>query len=123
MTMPALRALPLAQLVDLLPNWGWSALLAGGMLAPIVALLISVAARTTSRWKRRAVGVFYLVSLPLAWLTVSFRTDTTDNPQVVCSFLLLLPVGIILGIVVLLPRNHAREARGFEVQPSSRKRE
>ena len=42
-TMAVPYLFPLAQLVDILPQWGWNALLAGGMLAPIVGLLISFA--------------------------------------------------------------------------------
>jgi hypothetical protein len=117
MTLPVPRTFPLAQLVDLLPQWGWNALLAGGMLAPIVGLIISFAAKTSARWKRTAVGVFYLISLPLAGLM--FLTQT-ENPMTVCSFLFLLPVGMILGLVVLAPRAHISEPRGFQVQPTSR---
>jgi hypothetical protein len=112
--------LPLAQLVDALPSWEWYALLVGGMLAPVVGLLIAHAGKTATQWKRTAVGLFYLISLPLLGLVV---TTQTENPWLVCSFLLLLPVGIILGLVVLAPHRRLvepREPRGLEVQPKPR---
>lgn len=112
MAIPSL--FPLAQLVDLLPQSGWNALLAAGMLAPIVGLLISFAINNSSRWKRTAVGIFYLISLPLAG--VMFLAQT-ENPMAVCSFLLLLPVGMLLGVAVLTVPLRRAEPRGFEIRP------
>ena len=66
----ALSTSPLAQLVDLLPNRAWNALNAAGMLAPLVGLLISLATRSMTSWKRKAVVIFYGVSLPLAGLVL-----------------------------------------------------
>jgi hypothetical protein len=117
MTIVGSATIPLAQLVDLLPSWGWNALLAGGLLAPLVGLLVSLAAKTSARWKRTAVGMFYLVSLPLAGLVFLARTEA---PRFLCSFLILLPVGIVLGLAVLVaPRGRVEEQRGFEVQPKT----
>jgi hypothetical protein len=114
--MAPFNSCPLAQLVDLLPRWGWNALYECGMLAPIVGLVISWAVKSCSRWKRSAVGVFYVISAPLAGLMF---LDRTENPVWVCSFLLMLPVGMMLGLVVLAPGNRLVERRGFEVQRKS----
>src|SRR5687767_673861 len=93
-----LSMFPLAQLVDVLPNWGWGVLFAGGMLGPLVGLMRS---RTITTWKLLAVAVFYLLSLPLAGLVFLAQTE---NAAGVCSFILLMPVGMILGLVVLISR-------------------
>jgi hypothetical protein len=100
-------------LVDLLPNWGWNALFATGMLAPLVGVLISLATRTAVSWKWTAVLAFYAFSLPLAALVVTGRTN---NPAYVCSFIVMMPVGMVLGLVVLVPASRATEQRGFEVR-------
>jgi hypothetical protein len=110
--MAASFAYPLAQLVDLLPNWAWYALFAGGMLAPLVGLMASLGMRTLASWKRTAVGTFYVVSLPLAgWVFLG----GTENPAGVCSFILLMPVGMIVGLVVLPGRRPEAGRPGFEV--------
>ena len=111
--MAAPQTYPLGQLVDLLPMWGWNVLMAGGLLAPLVGLLISLAAKSLTRWKRFAVAVFYAFSLPLAGLVVLGHAEDAVS---VCSFLLLMPVGMGLGLAVLAPRGCPSEQRGFEVQ-------
>jgi hypothetical protein len=110
---------PLAQLVDVLPRWGWDALLAAGMLAPLVGLIISIALGYPARWKKTAVGLFYVISLPMFGLLL---WSQTESPPLVCFFLLLLPGGALLGLFVLLPTRHGADGRGFEVQ-SDRNRE
>lgn len=113
--MPTLPdSFPLAQLVDLLPSWAWYALFAAGMLAPLAGLVISLSARTMTPWKRSATSIFYLFALPLAgWVLF----DRTENPLGVCSFIILMPVGMILGLALLLPTAPAHDPRGFEVLP------
>jgi hypothetical protein len=110
----ALSTFALAQLVDLLPSWAWNALYAGGMFAPVVGLLISLAMRSVTSWKRKAVMTFYILSLPLVGLGLLAQTE---NPVAGCSMTLSIPIGMILGLAVLVPRASVRERHGFEVQP------
>jgi hypothetical protein len=107
------QTLPLAQLVDALPTWGWYALFAGGMLAPFVGLMIALATKTITSRKRTAVLTFYALSFPLGGMVL----EGTQSPAAVCPFIILMPVGIILGLAVLVRRDPAQEPRGFEVQP------
>lgn len=118
MLIPALATtismFSLAQLVDLLPSSGWNVLFAAGMLAPFVGLLISLATRSVTAWKRVAVVVFYVLSLPLGGIVFLAQTE---NPAAVCPFIILMPVGVILGFALLVRRAGADEQIGFEVLP------
>lgn len=93
---------------------------AAGMLAPLVGLMISLAARTAAPWKWTAVLAFYAPSLPLAALVLTGRTG---NPVYVCSFIVMMPVGMILGLILLVPAGRAAARRGFEVRPGRREGE
>jgi hypothetical protein len=104
---------PLAQLEDLLPTWCWNLLFAAGLLAPLLGLMSSLVTKTMVLWKRIAVVVFYAVSLPLAVLVFLAQTNAAVH---VCSFIILMPVGMLLGLAVLAPGTHVTEERGFEVQ-------
>jgi hypothetical protein len=73
--------------------------------------------KTLTQWKRIAVAVFYAFSLPLAGLVFLARTQ---NALSVCSFIILMPVGMVLGLVVLAPRDRVSQQRGFEIQPRQR---
>src|SRR4051794_30220944 len=97
----ALSTFPLAQLVDALETWQWNALFVGGMLAPLVGLIISLLTKSMTTWKRTAVVIFYVLSLPLAGLVFLAHTE---NPAGVCSLIILMPIGMILGLAVLAPR-------------------
>ena len=92
--------LQLAQLVDALPDLNWTLVAAIGPLAPLAGLLLSVALYGFRRRRSLCVSAFYAAALPLALLVI---VGQTENPLVVCSFLILLPVGILLGIGVSLP--------------------
>lgn len=92
-------AMPLAQLVDVLPRAGWWVLIVGGLLAPALGLMISSSLRGFDDRRGAWVGGFYLIALPLAGMV--FLTGT-ENPLAVCSFLLLLPIGGLLGVILLV---------------------
>src|SRR4051812_26418477 len=121
-----LLAPPLAQLVDALPGWAWNALLIAGMSAPLVGLLIAAAAKSTTPAKRTTVSVFYLLAGPLAFLL--FCPPRSENLLIACPFLILQPVGIILGLIVVVPTlpppppERGPVQRGFEVEPPPRDR-
>jgi hypothetical protein len=105
---------PLAQVADLLPDWMWLIIYAVGFGAPLVALLISFGLKTASARKRVAVGIYYAVALSLYAAMVALVPN--ENPIVACTFLLLIPVGVFLGLSVLADRGHVAEPRGFEVK-------
>jgi hypothetical protein len=85
------------------------------LLAPVVGLLISFGNKTVSRRKVAVVATFYAVAISL-WAAMAVLAPA-ENPILACSFLLLLPTGMILGLGVLASREHGVEPRGFEVQP------
>jgi len=70
-----------------------------------------------ARWKWRAVAIFYLFFSPLAWITSSTQLH---DPLPPCLFLVLQPVGMILGLVMLVPHERVQERRGFEVKTKTR---
>jgi|SRR5688572_10525111 hypothetical protein len=111
--MAPLLTYPLAQFEDLLPTWCWNLLFAAGLLAPLLGLMSSLMTKTMVLWKRIAVVVFYAVSLPLAALVFLAQTNAAVH---VCSFIILMPVGLLLGLAVLDPGTQVTERRGFEVQ-------
>jgi hypothetical protein len=117
--MDSTHTYPVAQLVDILPTWGWYAVLAGGLLAPVVGLLISLTVGTFSRTKGGAVATFYAISLWVGAMVV--LAPRADGPQAL-SFYILLPVGLALGLWVLAPRRHIEGPRGFLVEPNPTKR-
>jgi hypothetical protein len=93
--MRTVTASPLAQLVDLFGRSTWHALLVLGLAAPITGLVIY-----RLIWHRPVgtrgvtVLVYYLLILPLAVPVFS----GTGNAGLVCTFLTLMPVGIIIGL-------------------------
>ena len=104
----------LAQLVDLLPRWSWNAIFALGMLAPFAGYLICLAMRRLVPWKSAAVILFYAFSVPLGLRVVRAGAE---NTLMVAAFLLLKPVGIILGIALTARTAQSDQRRGFEVGP------
>jgi hypothetical protein len=73
----------------------WNALVIVALSAPAIGLVLSVLI-----WRRpvgsraKAVYLFYFVSLPLAALVMG----GSDSRGFFCAFLLLLPVGIVMGL-------------------------
>jgi hypothetical protein len=92
----------LAQLTDIFDRSTWNLIIAAGLSAPIVSLAISNGAL------KRPIGasggvvlVYYLVALLLAVPVFG----GTQSPGLVCAFFVLMPVGVLIGGIVLLGQN------------------
>jgi hypothetical protein len=92
--------MPLAQLVDALPALNWRLVSAVGLLSPVVGLALSTAIYGFNSRRAWWTAAFYALSLPLAGVVMLTQTE---NPLAVCSFLLLLPIGVLLSLFLLVP--------------------
>jgi hypothetical protein len=93
--------LPIAQLDDIgIPGWVWIVFITAGFLAPSIGLLVSVRFYGMRRRGATCVGIFYMIALPLGGFVFLWQVD---NPLTACLILLLVPVGIALGVAVLIP--------------------
>lgn len=90
-----------AQLADALSEEAWYVIIAIGLLAPAVGLLISVLVIGPRKRRIACVGIFYVFVLPLAALVI---IAGAGNLLGACTFLIMLPIGLIVGVlVVVLP--------------------
>ena len=92
--------MPLAQLVDLLPDSVWKFLIGGGLSAPAIGLAFSWMLYGPGRTRRRSFVtlLFHVVTFPLYLVARS-----VSSPIPGCALLLLLPVGFVMGLYSLLP--------------------
>ena len=94
----------LAQVADWFTPWGWNLWFASGLLAPLVGLCVCfITTVTPSRARRSVVATFYALALPLAG---SMLLLGSERPLIVFTSIFLMPVGMIIGLVVALPRLH-----------------
>jgi uncharacterized membrane protein YqgA involved in biofilm formation len=103
----------LAQLVDLIPSWAWDFLLFGGMAAPVIGPILKLVIHRVFPKRTHVIltAIFYATSLPICVLVL----NGTENPKIVCSFLLLMPVGLIIGFFAILSPKHPKIYQGFPV--------
>jgi hypothetical protein len=90
----------IAQIVDFFSQHTWNMILSTGLAAPGVGLVISMLLYGFRRLRLIWVAAFYATELSLygiCWLT------GTESPYLACPFLLLLPGGMFLGFVMLVP--------------------
>ena len=98
MAESSLAVLLLAQIADTFSPGFWTGLLVVGLALPAAAALVSLFRRALYGWKVLSVIVFYALAIPLGTATFGARTE---KPELVIPFLLLLPAGVLLGLVVL----------------------
>ena len=89
---------PLAQHADLLPKQIWWLLIFIGLLSPIAGLLGSAVKYGFSRHRVWPVVGYYFLSLPMGAVVL---VTSAENLMSVCSLLLLLPLGVLLGVGLL----------------------
>jgi hypothetical protein len=105
---------PLGQLVDLLPNWAWYALIVAGLGAPALALAVGRFVFHAPRvgWTEIVIG-YYLFALPLAFIVFG----GSESAGIVCPFFVFMPVGVMIAIVVLLGASSSRRRFNQEGHP------
>lgn len=99
---------PLAQLADLFPQWVWNALVIAGLGAPGIALVIRrfVFHGQSVGWREVVIG-YYVFALPLAGIVFG----GSDSAGVVCPFFVFMPVGMLIGLFVLMSAPAGRRRR------------
>jgi hypothetical protein len=87
----------LGQLSDLMSNEAWTVVYAIGLASPLIGQIVAWC-RFGDAANRRLwfVGGFYAMALSFGSLAYS----GTEQPVIVCTFLILLPVGFVLGVLV-----------------------
>jgi hypothetical protein len=90
---------PLGQLVDLLPDWAWHALIVTGLGAPAIALAIRrfVFHAPHMGWSEIVIG-YYIFALPLAYIVFG----GSESAVLVCPFFVFMPIGVLIAYGVLL---------------------
>jgi hypothetical protein len=96
--------LPLAQVADILSERGWMVVLVAGLSMPLIGFAASSILGGVHRLKGKVVTVFYAVMLPLGFLNFSGQSESA---AIACPFLILLPVGVLLGMLLLVPHRQA----------------
>ena len=61
------------------------------------------------------VAVFYAIALPLAIPVFA----GSGNAGVMCTFIVLMPIGFVLGVSALIGRRQPIQPHGFPVLPPS----
>jgi hypothetical protein len=90
----------LAQLSDVMPLSYWMLFMVVGLAAPAAGWLLSILFYGLGRRRALVVTAFYAPALPLAGYVLITRTA---DVLIGCSFMALWPLGIVLGLGILLP--------------------
>jgi hypothetical protein len=75
------------------------AIVAIGMAAPLIGLAIARSIRRQLGGRGTVVAVYYFFALLLAAPVLR----GSESAALVCSFFLLMPVGVVIGVLVILP--------------------
>lgn len=101
----------LAQLMDIMSDSAWNVVIFGGLAAPAVGTILSrLVWRRPITWRWSLLFVFYLFALPMALFV--FGPGVNVSEIFACSYLALMPVGFILGIIMLFPPSLPNVADG-----------
>jgi hypothetical protein len=91
----------LAQLVDLLPNWDWTLIGIIALAMPMLGFFLSSVFHGFSGRRSVVTTVFYAAALPMYGLVLIAKTENLTG---VCGFFVMIPVGILIGLMMLIPR-------------------